>query len=641
MIGLRYNNQQLYLPPDFSIDFLLEDDIFDPSSIGQGYSWPIILTREGNEDIFNFAGNPAVRKNGFQIYDGFEITMGGNLWLPVSFELLEADEKIYRGNISTVNSTVFDALGASIIDLLDEAGSTFQQRTGVDIWDHTIADNVVFPIISFYDDVKNLHVLHNYEGSIRHSTVPDPLYLPCFPVKYILLEIFNYLGVNYRNEYSATGDDPEKLIMWSNQTLLDISVATPVAGYVPDITLAELLTSVIGGTAATTRAEKNTFLNISSIDRLMKNKAVDLSRKTFATEVKKADPVTDISFKWKTDDRLLKDLPKKKLEGNFVGTYDTVALFEASAPATDDYAFIRKYNCYFKFFITKAYHYGEALQNYINPNAKKTLELKLVPPRLDDHQYHEIEGDIQITDNAGKVRLTGPTLGESKSYGTYPYSLTEYYHLSMSSMPSEMLLLNQGGKEADQELYLKEYEDITSVIFDPSGGIIDTNIDFIEARDIKKMISKGGGWNIQFPVLGTKPNAEQRVGYISFFHGRQSTSDGGIISRGSTDDTSGETTFAFASPSCLAPDLTKIGGTALRFFEENNLIDTTWKLFFSLLKNTRKLVMKNCTLSSVDIQQTWKKRKARNNQATFIPSKISGRLTRRGIEDQEIEGYRV
>jgi len=118
MVNLRYKGRSILLFPGTEITWEVADDFLDYESIGSGYSWPIRIPREGNEWIFHHAGDADHQDNLFKTYDGFEITISGNVWWSVSFDLTEATTNYYSGSLTSINKAFFEAKNKKIADLV-------------------------------------------------------------------------------------------------------------------------------------------------------------------------------------------------------------------------------------------------------------------------------------------------------------------------------------------------------------------------------------------------------------------------------------------------------------------------------------------------------------------------------------------
>jgi hypothetical protein len=187
MIGLLYKGQPVLLYPDTTIDFEVEDDFLDFDNIGRAYSWPISLPREGNEWIFRHAGDADTQDNLFKTWDGFQITVDGNVWWDVSLDLDDADQTSYSGMLTNVNEKFFSAKDKKLRDLITgevvlPAGDYISVIRSINELE---VSDIRFPWIHFYgtrvmkpdDDYSNQSVNVSASTVISPSAVSEILNL--------------------------------------------------------------------------------------------------------------------------------------------------------------------------------------------------------------------------------------------------------------------------------------------------------------------------------------------------------------------------------------------------------------------------------------------------------------------------------
>ncbi len=403
-VGLRYQNRQLNLDPDFSIDWSILDDPLDFDSIGQATSWSIELPVKGNEWAFGFASDPSNRQNRFKLYDGFQVTVNNNVWWECTFELLEATRNNkYVGTLSTINSDIFQSKDVSIRELLATEQWTFPAGImGNVIDDFNGAENlgIRFPYVHFYNHMNRLdHVnparrsyLHNFDSFVGYAC-------PFFHINHILELLCKRFGLEVRYNILQLEDFKNKLIFTPQQFYVDNSAQTFSYGdFLPDISLAEFLLECSfysGGKVSINTNDK--YLALTSYDYQKQSAAVDLSDRIGTKVVPSTRRKRDILVTYSLGDDKLLGENERELKGDYLGVFASRDALQIAGGNKDDYGYCRFENLYYKFVEANDNLY---LEEYSHPFLSRdtgglenvqVFESLFTPCIRDRHVYSEME----------------------------------------------------------------------------------------------------------------------------------------------------------------------------------------------------------------------------------------------------------
>lgn len=617
MIGLRKENRYLKLFPGTSIPWEIENDLLDYDFIGQAYTWPWELPREGNEFFFGFAGDADSAVNGFKVYDGFEVCFNNNVWWRCSLELLESFENSYQVQLSVINSQLDSKKTKSIRELVTaELAYDFAAKAA---WDYTASDKMVFPVMWFYND---------YQVTLLNPA--NVVYMcPWFQLLYVLKEALKPLGYTLVNNAVAYNEDMFGAVMCTTRADdFPVSGTVTVADWLPDITLTELINDcqilfacdvVIDPDAAT--------VELRSLPRMLGREAVDVTDYVDEAAPAKKAPFTDLVIGFNTeDDALLAETPDT-LEGRHRGAFDQVTDFEALDPDENDYAFISAENAFYKAFKTAGqivvHYYGEALQkNTTAAASKKELTLNLMPVMKTKYVYLDLEAKLEIRESADpKVFINGE--GFANWFTNDGIITLDFFGYLTTAM--QVKFIEEGGSE----LYARKWYTVLDIDYDDHWVKLD--LDYTENRNVSRVIFRLAN-DYYAPMLGTRSNSEKRPGYVAIFHGRQEGISG--------DPVFAEADYPYASADPNNSQMAMVGEVAIRSTEENNLLKTTWGGVRSFLQGTRLLKLTG-RLSETMLRSLAATGVGRWKGGRFVFSKSSCQLHEDGLSAQEIEGYRI
>lgn len=614
-VGLTYRGKSLVLDPDFQIDWNVEDDILEFDQLGQGFSAQTRIPIKGNESVFKYASNPANARNEFKTIDGFQITMGGNVWWEVSCEVLRVsdDGYYYECVLSTVESRFFEISKKTLKEALTSVTIPIANQTNETNVRSAFNDSkaVVFPNVTFY---------------------AKPVYglIPAFYAKYIAQEIAQSIGYTFIDNYSNISLN--KLIIMNNRILDEdtryssssiswnrIDNLIQVSDFMPDITVSEFFNDLIHlvcGKLRLNLADKRIYLD--SFQNMQTSKR-DSGLEDAPVIIPRQSDVLDIQLAWKSDDLLnIQD----DFSGLYIGEFSNAASFEALA-TVDSYGFCREENAYYKKYSYGTHFYADPFEPSEITSEKflRKYEFNLTVSRRDKYIYEEITGSYSISDNgSGKVRLNGFT-----SNGNMP-TISQQVRFEESQSPGP------------SRLYPDIYYQVTAVD-GATTSYVDLDVDFevvspagrqLRIGKVTKRTDVGGIYRPVFDKCYHYPeielNNEKFIGRWLLYHG---------------DLTGGNTFFYASCDSNDANPLTSLdlGNYALRFRFQHNLIEDRWTMLLNFLKETRILKI-NAKISATKLWNIFEKQPLlKHHKGVMIFKSFRALLTRDGIKNQEVEGY--
>lgn len=638
MISLRKENRYLKLFPGTTIPWEIENDLLDYDFIGQSYSWPWELPREGNEFFFDFAGDADSPVNGFKVYDGFEVCFNNNVWWRCSLELLESFGATYQVQLSVINSQLDAKKATSIRELVTaELAYDFAVKAA---WDHTASDRVVFPVMWFYND---------YQVTLLNPA--NLVYMcPWFQILYVLKEALKPLGYTLVNNAVAYNDDMFSAILCTTQAAdFPVSGNIAVAEWLPEMTLAELISDcqvlfacdvVVDPDAAT--------VELRSLNHMLKREAVDVTDYLDEAAPAKKAPFTDVVIGFNTEDDALLAQTPETLIGRDRGTFDQVSDFDSLVVlAENDYAFIRAENAIYKAFKSAGQvfvdYYCEALQkNATAAASKKELTLKLMPVMKTKYVYLDLEAKLEIRDPGVDPEVFIRGEGFENWLTSDGIITLDFFGYLTTAM--EVKFIEEGGSE----VYPRKWHTILAIDYDDHW--IKLGLDYTDNRNVSRVIFRLAN-DFYAPILGTRSNNEnsfvndfyaptlgrrnptaKRPGYVSIFHGRQEGISGAPVLAAAD--------YPYASADPYNSQLAMVGEVAIRATEENSLLKTTWQALRSFLQSTRLLKLTG-RLSETMLRNLSATGIGRWKGGTFVFTKSSCQLTEDGLSAQEIEAYRI
>lgn len=640
-VGLKYNGTQLHLDPDFSIDWEVEDDLLDFSKIGQAYSWTIEIPIKGNEGIFKFASDPAGTKNYFKNYDGFSITIDGNIWWSCNFLLnsVSDDGNYYEGVLTSIPNSITENLKVSIREIIDtivpiddyNKGSVPNPILDITLVNADTSLPIYFPLISFY----------GFNSLINES---DTNIMPAFSIKYLLDLCLSKLGYTLIDNFSDVDKSFHKLITFSNETTnssVDYDDGIILSNLVPDLTLLELMRTLFFFTGGSIEIE-NDQVRWNGLVRINQSKSLQIAERQGNKILTSKSDVNDISMIYDYDG-LMRDDDLSKY-GTYIGIFETLSDFIATA-ATDEYGLVKETNAYHGFYqLEGSSSYSDRLIKHNHAayitGKKNTTEIKcpMKPVMKDKNVYFEVGGNWDIEDNgSGKVRISGQLSEISFS------DLSTYYQVAIITKESTY---DQSQYDLFSESKWLDILDYDTVSYE----YLDLDLTYVAAIDSVTKIILRRPYNFYFPLIGDGLLAGSQFmrdqGYdnqsftprVALWLGVQETTDGNATVF------SAETEHGLASPD---PYYNKDSGmvklceisTAINLNQTESFIFFSWKPFSTFFNNTVAVILKSAHLSSSEIKKMIKKKIVQGTTVSFRFRKMKCTLTRNGIRNQEIEGY--
>ncbi len=606
MIGIRYKETDLNLGSDFVIDWQLDDDIFDFDNIGEGHSWPVRIPKEGNHQLFFFAGEPEIGPI-HKTYDDFYITRDGNVWWEVSFRHRKNTEFHIEGTLSLVDSPLLTALQSGI-------------RTYITA-KFGIVDELepVYPELHFYNSpvTSSDDQIVNYNDEGSGSPVVT---IPCWYYLDILRHVMENIGMTLIDNFSISGELFQKLILIHNRSVPSAVEERNVSDYVTDIKVSDLLSIALtlSASSVSLRINRKT-IEVNDHVRVTKKIAVDLAGKVASYETDEiASRKFEISYPLSNDSVLTAQIVP---EGVDKGEYDTLALFEAETGLTPgDYAFVKRENAYYRAIdnkgSTEIVFYTYAFPNLIvgdDSTEATPIEIPVLPTFFDNHLYREIQSSqmkvIESPTTAGRVRII--------------------------DLPGDFF------PRTDEEIKLEEdhdnvakyteiYHEVTAINF--ANKWVELDLDFFEDVNLSRIF-------VRLPIDQFMPVIGEKINHHAADLAPDTSTARIAIYYGTQDDTQGNP-YAMAAPGNYSSDVTKLGSFTLNTVGEDSIILTKWQTLSAFLGQS-EIVKLFTNLSEVDIIDVYRQKILRWEKGLLRLKSINSTLTQRGIEGQEIEGYRI
>jgi hypothetical protein len=626
--AILYKGKPVQLFPDTDITLEIEDDLLAFNVIGSAFSWPISIPRVGNEWIFNNAGDADQVDNLLKAYDGFQITLEGDLLWEMSFDLVEADQFQYGGSLTSVNQTYFNAKDKKLAELVTGA-VTYSAGNYASIIGATNSlerSSIRWPWLHFYGQrwKKDPQVADLQIYQLANSNEIGML-LPCFTMEYVLKNILAGLGMQLANsfsDYSGGTDLFSNLLLIHNRVKeydLSAGMSIQLSDHVPDMTLSELVQDLAIFTCSSVNLSTDqSTLEIRSIKKDINTSAIRLQLTNYPNNVPvQRAGANNLKLAWNLSaDKRVEAATVAVLEGQNRGSFATMTEWMAlSTPAVNDYGFIKALNQFYKVVdengsLVSAF-YSYPLQDYASGSTNQIdIKPKLLPAVKDGFFYQVITGSFQVTNSSGAIILTGggnwtdfPTTLDSvqlvetnseKSYGTGFFAVTAV------NVGAGTITLSSGSYVADVQV--KEI-------------IIRTAIDAV------------------IPIIGGGPHAPEVGQENQSFDARV------VIWHGMV--TGGGSTYPYASA-----DQFDKAGTAINKFNlswtapGDNMVSSLFAPFISFIKQARFLKL-STTESIQTLNHLYRQKKARLVAGSIRIKKIKMLITSKGIKDQEVEGWKI
>lgn len=639
-VGLQYKGRQLYTDPDFQIDWQVEDDLLDFSQLGQAYSWTIQVPIKGNEFVFGYASDPANSRNRFKTYDGFAITMDGNIWWSCSFKLnaISDDRAYYEGVLTTIESEVERNLNRNIRSIITDTISISNGNWATAIGSHnTLSSPMVFPIM-YFNPVLSLSAWANADLGADFEVA-----IPCFKLYYIMKKALEALGYTLIDEFSRGDGYRDRLILLNNKVLYNDNIEgtadnfdfttignkVRVSDHLPDWTLKDLINEFIFYFGA------KPYVNIE--DKKLIFRSYKSSDKSHNVEIDHGEPgipsqsdYNNISLEYTLSDEI-EPLTGFPLEGNDRGQVNNLSAFNGlSGLSVGDYAFLKNEFAYYKRVKTSGGQ--EYSRLYALPYDKRAtgadnvLELKSKCSPAIKSYFRQIsdakEGSYIVSDNgSGKVRidLSSPV----------PFWNGRWVKLKLDA--------DDEGKYPEDHLILVTADSGSNIDLDWNydGTAVITSLLFFDDTDTWMPVFNEGMDYIR--MIEDYGQSAEKFGNTSF-QPRISLWWPGTEKIGSSD------TYGYAGPDPYGDDPTtpqaeiSLGLDASSTY---NLYSRVYKSLFEVLAETL-IVKLFAFMSTVDIKRLTDKLKFGKHTKGIIRFKsFRCTLTRNGIRNQEVEGYRL
>ncbi len=627
MPGLRYNNTDLLLPPDWQLDWELEDDPLDTDAGGgEGHSWPVDIPREGNHDLLWFAGDPNSPIN-HRSYDGFEITFDSRMWWSVTFRHKKTTHRWIRGTFSVVSSVFYSAKDQSIRGYLPERFTNI--AVGSRSSDYSYLDPV-FPYVAFYNSraVFYLSSPQSILGFSRANASSTYKLLPCFYLMDVLRSVLKNIGLDLEDNFSSTGDTYQKLILVHNR-ISEMAYDTgyeKVSDYVTDMTVSELL-GIVNFYAGTSHAIliKENIVEINSLDRARTLTPIDISG---AVEVEDTEsdemPRQNVKVTYTLDDdQLLKNTVTP--EGTYLRDYTSVSSMIASNPSPSDgeYGFCKRENAYYKY--STQVEGDIALQLYTYPfydySTGETDPLEAssiaIPARKDQYTH-------KVLEESGLDLAT-----------IYSYIFIKGFDSVPSISVGDYIMMEEQADSTDDQVYSKIWREVTAIgTLNGDNYVQCANDIYVSNSKLRKVFVRESH-NEYFPEIGHEIylpekdlGKEMKKPRVMIYHGLQ-------------DITSGAgTTYAYASCDRTSSNGTDLGTHTLNTHESETFVDYTWKKWYEFMQNSIQLILYT-SMTAETLKQAFSRRVIRWEKGLMLVTKVRTLLGSTGAKDQEVQGYRL
>ena len=698
-VGLQYQGRALTLDEDFSIDWEVEDSLLDFDNVGQGYSWTIYVPIKGNEWAFGYASDPANAKNRFKTYDGFAITMGGNVWWEVSFDLegVSDDARYYEGVLSTLESTVFANRDKSIREILSTEMWTYPAGGFVDVYDYfngEVNRGIRFPWVHIYGDSAR----HPFSGVYTPIMNKDVYAVPFFHLDFVMQKLAIALG--YSVEFNVTTNDYKSILIFI-PTRFGIYLAGgefPIGVFLPEMSLYDFIKEVCIYSGSNVRVDlENKKIHFTSFDFIKSKNALDISNETSSVRPFIFD-AKDVVFKYATDNDTLLSRDDSDLIGNYRGAFTSLLVPSLNE---GDYYFNVDANAYYK-----AYEFGDEqrIERYCHPflerktgvenpfffesnfspcitdrlyysevNVDASIVSKVYPSFPDDpfamlvgleqEKYFDgfdLVGFLELENRESQAAISGragmvgrgrhersvsnssrsSTTGRSATY-RYGFMTTSQYSEGRRKLSSSSYYI---GIKSTQ-LYPISQSQYT--LPDPNDNFMVTSMDFLENIKVSKILLAkqvtadipivGKDWFIMARGGLTKEsNPQNKTASIVMWHGVRKMYDA------VTDYpyASSDNMYWYRADEYSDGEYIHLPVMSLNTSEsENNIWEAIYAPLFTLISSLRNLKMR-AYLSSTKLKKlAQNSRVGKTLTTTFIFKRMKTTLTRKGISNQEIEGY--
>jgi hypothetical protein len=619
-VGLRDSKgRDLILDPEFSIRWEIEDDYMDFDRVGQAFSWTILIPIKGNEKTFLYASDAATSKNKFKTYDGFAVTVAGNLWWNCSFDLIDVseDQLYYEGILSTIPSSIFDnkdkLIKEIIIAEIDQPSGTNPEILAA--YNNDVNGDVFFPLLNFYGSKLFPKNLINDSEDI----------LPAFRIFYLLRVAFEALGYSL-SLYIPKSSDLHKLVIVSNK-LTTIGIFGPskliVNEFCPQLTLSQLMNNcakISGCGIYVNINDKNVSLSPAFDQRYVGNE-IDL-RSILSADLRPGKSAyNDLKVTYPlSNDSILSDNPES-LIGEYLGVFDSRSDFNISTSADENsYGFCKLENYYVQWVQGKsalqlrimAYPFMEYKSGENNPI---NFHLDVIPTTKSRYTTVFETGTYQITDNgSGKVRING-------NFAFFSIANLSNYKLGFNERTTEY--------KPGESTYTIDTAD---------SDFMDISLTFTGEAVVDRVFIKYDLGHY-IPIIGEKPHQPKYDLFNEAFTPRI------MIYHGIVQNIANDSSYAYASADNYYSDdgdSVEVGNLSLNLnIGDYNIGNLIFDKIVQYLKEIR--VLKGDTyLNATEILRLFDKVKfARHNKGVMRVRKITTILSKNGTGKQEIEGYRL
>lgn len=627
-IGIAKDGRELTLGNSLSIDWDLEDDLFEYETLGHGYSWSFKIPIKGNQWAFRYASHPGNRRSRYQTYEGFYITSNGNLWLECTLELYGKVGNYYDIRMTTIEPIVSSNLKTSIKNLIDETielpGSGGANTA--EAFNEIKKSPVVFPEIGFY--ANGLVGVNNHINNLDEGGSLE--IVPCWKLIYLIKQSLKGLGYKFISNVPSNHSvnrlvvfDNKAYDFWTGQPTIFDGSDIIVQDLVPETTLSDLFIAYSFATAATmfvsTKNKEVRFIN--TVYEAKKNIGVlDLSKHLESDPDMERASINNIKLNYLLEEDDYLDLGPSELDkGKFLGDFIDYDDFESSTSATaeaGEFGFCKAENAYYVwkdqftnpvFLTTPHKEYSSGSEN------QKQIECPYLPTGKDKYIYQRYEGSFELTENSsnGKIRIR---LTYIKSV-TYPFS--DY----------EVAFEEQGDPVySDREQYLPLLSD---------GAFITMDLDHTQDVDVTDVLIRRK-LDYYVPQVGSQlisrfspDGVEKSIVRMAFWNGEQNKITSG--------------TYYCASPDQVLFDgssISELGDLSLNTsYGKNNLIEKVWSRIIKFITDTVQLKFRNKVPAYLLKKLTEKSKVVQYKNGRFRFKKLKNTFTERGIADQEIEGY--
>jgi hypothetical protein len=626
--SLSYKGQPVQLYPETDISYEIVDDFVDFDALGTTFSWPIRIPRQGNEWIFHHAGDADTVDNLLKTWDGFEIAIDGEIAWLVSFDLDDADGYSYAGSLTSISKAYFEAKDQKLADLIT---GTVAYPAGnlASVVEATNAQKNSFirwPLMHFYGErwLKDPDVADLSIYQLSNVNIVGML-LPVFTIEFVLKKALEAAGIELVNSFSdyTTGTDVfSNLLLVHNRVKsydLSAGISINIADHVPDMTLSELIKDLAMLTCSSVSISPDqTKLEIRSFAKDINTAGIDLQLKHYRknVQVSRAEE-NNIKLSWNLSaDKRVEENTVEKLAGTYRGEFATVSAWQSLGnPVLNDYGYIRSIDQFYRIIdqngsLVSAF-YSYPLQGYQSgPFNQKEIQPKLLPATKDAYYYKKVKGNFELSDSSGAAVISGfgdwvefpaatDTISFEESSSDRQYA-KGFYSIASVNAIAGTITLSAGSYNADTQI---------------NELLIRTAIDAV------------------IPIIGDGPHAPEVGQKNEGFKGRVMMWHGVVSGMGST--------YPFASADCHDKAGTIINKISLSWTgPANNLVTALWLQFVNFFSASRYITIFSSEAVQV-IKKLYTGKKARLVAGAIRFKSAKMRFTRNGIEDQEIEGWKI